>query len=211
LKIFDFLVKKYLRQDSKALDVGFDSGFFLYRLYHLHKIHDLSGVEENKNNRLSGTFYMHSPITNENLFYKLERKSSHPFYSTYCNYVKLELKKIPLKKPVFESKIKSNLLFNTTLQSEKLNENEFDFIILSRVLHYIKSDKQIQFINKCISSLKLGGIIFIVIPTDSQNKINKNRFEALLYEFPSLKELYNKRTRKYGFSTYIIYAGIKIS
>ena len=79
--------------------------------------------------------------------------------------------------------------YHTSL--ENLSEEKFDYVIACEVLEHMKYDKQIFFVEKCLSLIKKDGFLFLTTPNSINEKVgghhigllNKHEFQIFYDHF----------------------------
>jgi len=190
-----------------ALDIGSGTGILAYQLFHTNKFRSICGVElipkeglVNEESKSHTLFYQASE-GHESLKRYVEFDNYHKIdlYNFYCEYVKAELKNKPLIKEEFENVFQ--FTFDTEFRDYS-NDELFDLIILSRVLHYNSKKEQIKIIKYAIDKLNNGGVIFIVNRPGLKNGIDlKNILEPISNRFRGVN--YNDKFREHYFYTLV--------
>ncbi|HMG14357.1 MAG TPA: class I SAM-dependent methyltransferase [Saprospiraceae bacterium] len=192
LNIFDNVAEKYLTRATKVLEIGFGSGIHLYRLFHKYGIEKFLGIE--KEEGLNSNFYQHSPITSKKLYHEFQNPEYDSFYKVYKKYLLDELDlstKSLLTELDFIDTFESKFKLKTDFLKYNLIDEKYDFIIASKVLHYIDIESQRKFIEKCISLLSDKAFLFLSFYTKTTNGISMERFKTILENFPTIETFIN--------------------
>ncbi|PCJ23837.1 MAG: hypothetical protein COA97_10980 [Flavobacteriales bacterium] len=164
-----------------GLDVGFGTGILSYQLVHLHNFSKIVGVESEKRNHLTNEKYRsHSnfrqsvegnPVLSKYVVEEFDSYRKIIFFQFYQKYVEEELGKTPLNEGGFEEVFDSNFQFGTEVKNYSWSNN-YDMIILSRVLHYMEKEEQIDVLKKAVENLNKKGVLFIVNRLNTEKSID---------------------------------------
>lgn len=178
-------------KDGSVLDVGFRYPIMFYALYHMFKFKKFEGVDRSaKNECLSKAkeYEAKDEIINQKI------KEANSFFDIYDALVAPELNQLPkLGEEDFNNLFYKNLHFETEIQGFLKNyENQkYDFINLSNVLHLLKGDiidiYEVDIVvSKCLNMLNPLGIMYIRTQTTRFSYPPESEMaDYLVNKFPS--------------------------
>ncbi len=175
-EFFDENIK--VNETSTILDIGFGTGAFCYRLYHLFGVTDLYGVEKEKEEEVGK--YIGNVQTKEwdkSKGYRYGISNNYQLYQQFLEYELISNNEITFKNPIIEKEVTFNEIFNKlkndiVFDAKRFKNCQFDLIIVSDILHY-KNDtgcNGLDCIDEYLKLLKPNGYLYISILLEKDGK-----------------------------------------